>query len=76
MKDQKQLNKTKYKEVTAADAKACKGYEDVSDELAQRIADVIRVYTKVIYNCFREERFEEQKAKVISISKEEIKKAA
>lgn len=76
MEDQQPQNKTKYKDVTAADVKACKGYEDVSDELAQRIADAIRVYTEVIYNCFKEERFEEQKAKVICISKEEIKKAA
>ena len=76
MKDQKQLNKTNYKDVTAADVKACKGYEDVSDELAQRIADAIRVYTEVIYNCFKEERFEEQKAKVMSMNKEQIKKAA
>lgn len=76
MKDQHQLNKTKYKDVTASDVKACKGYEDISDELAQRIADAIRVYTEVIYNCFKEERFEEQKSKVISMNKEEIKKAA
>ena len=76
MKDQKQLKGTKYKDVTAADVKACKGYEDVSDELAQRIADAIRVYTEVIYNCFKEERFEEQKAKVMSMNKEQIKKAA
>lgn len=76
MKDQKQLNNAKYKDVTAADVKACKGYEDVSDELAQRIADAIRVYTEIIYNCFKEERFEEQKAKVMPMNKEEIKKAA
>lgn len=76
MKDQQPQNKPKYKDVTAADVKACKGYQDVSDDLAQRIADAIRVYTEVIYNCFKEERFEEQKAKVMSMSKEEIKKAA
>ena len=76
MKDQKQLNKTKYKNVTAADVKACKGYEDISDELAQRIADAIRVYTEIIYNCFKEERFSKQGAQVISMSTEETKKAA
>ena len=76
MKIGKQPNKTKYQDVTAADVKACKGYEDISEELAQKIADTIRVYTEVIYNCFKEERFEEQKAKVISIGKEEKKKAA
>lgn len=76
MKNEKQSTKTKYKDVTAADIKACKGYEDISDELAQKIADAIRVYTEVVYNCFKEGKFEEQKAKVVSISKEEKKKAA
>jgi hypothetical protein len=76
MKDQKQLKGIKYQDVTAADVQACIGYEEVSDELAQRIADAIRVYTEVIYNCFKEERFEEQKAKVISLNKEKNKKAA
>ena len=76
MKSEKQPTKTKYEDVTAADVKACKGYEDISEELAQKIADAIRVYTEIIYNCFKEERFKEQKAKVISISKEENKKAA
>ena len=76
MKTKKQPTKTKYKDVTAADVKSCKGYEDISDELAQKIADAIRVYTEIVYNCFKEGKFEEQKAKVISISKEEKKKAA
>ena len=76
MKAQKQLNKTKYKDVTAADVKACKGYEDVSDELAQEIADAIRVYTEIIYNCFKEERFPEQRAHVIYMNNQETKKAA
>jgi hypothetical protein len=76
MKSEKQPTKTKYKDVTAADVKACKGYEDISDELAQKIADAIRVYTEIVYNCFKEGEFEKQKAKVISISKEENKKAA
>ena len=76
MKTKNQPTKTKYEDVTAADVKACKGYEDISDELAQKIADAIRVYTEIIYNCFKEERLEEQKAKVISIGKEEKKKAA
>ena len=76
MKTKNQPTKTKYEDVTAADVKACKGYEDISEELAQKIADAIRVYTEIIYTCFKEERFEEQKAKVISIGKEEKRKAA
>ena len=76
MKTKNQPTKTKYEDVTAADVKACKGYEDISEELAQKIADAIRVYTEIIYNCFKEERLEEQKAKVISIGKGEKKKAA
>ena len=76
MKDQKQPKRIKFEDVTAEDVKACKGYEDISDELAQKIADAIRVYTEIIYNSFREGRFEEQKAKVISFGKHENKKAA
>jgi len=76
MKDQKQLNKAKYQDVTIADVKACKGYEDISDEMAQKIVDAIRVYTEIIYNCFKEGGLPEQQAKVISMGKTENKKAA
>ena len=76
MKQQNDSNQIKYTDVTIEDVKACRGYENISDELAQRIVDAIRVYTEIIYNCFKEERFEEQKAKVISIGKQENKKAA
>ncbi len=76
MKTKNQPTKTKYEDVTAADVKACKGYEDISEELAQKIADAIRVYTEIIYNGFREGRLEEQKAKVISFAKNENKNAA
>ena len=76
MKQQNNLNQIKYQDVTIEDVKACKGYENISDEMAQKIADAIRVYTEIIYSCFKEERFEEQKAKVISIGKQEYKKAA
>jgi hypothetical protein len=76
MKQQNNSNQIKYPDVTIDDVKACKGYENISNELAQKIADAIRVYTEIIYNCFKEERFEEQKAKVISIGKQENKKAA
>lgn len=76
MNKEKQPIKPKYKDVTVADIKACKGYECISDELAQKIADAIRGYSEIIYNCFREGKFEEQKAKVISLSSKENKKAA
>lgn len=76
MNHEKQPIKPKYKDVTAAEVKACKGYESISDELAHKIADAFRVYTEIIYNCFREGKFEEQKAKVISLNNKENKKAA
>ena len=65
-----------YKDLIAKDIKECKGFEGINEELAQKIADAIRVYTEIIYNCFIEERFEEQKAKVILMSKNEKNKAA
>jgi hypothetical protein len=76
MKEEKSPKKTKYKDVTIADVKACKGYEEISDDLAQKIVDAIRVYTEIIYNCFKEERFEEQKAKVISMRTNKNQKTA
>ena len=76
MKEEKSPNKTKYRDVTIADVKACKGYEEISDDLAQKIVDAIRVHTEIIYNCFKEERFEEQKAKVISMGANKNQKAA
>lgn len=69
-------SKTPYGDLTIEDIKACIEFKDVSDELAQQIADAIRVYTEIIYNCYFEERFEEQKAKVISINQGANKKAA
>jgi len=76
MNNEKQPIKLKYKDVTAADVKACKGYESISDELAQKIADAIRIYTEIIYKGFRERKFEEQEVKVISLNSKENKKAA
>ncbi len=77
MKNEKQSPKTtKYEDVTIADVKTSKGYENISDELAQKIADAIRVYTEIIYNCYKEGRFEEQKAKVVSLNRKENKTAA
>lgn len=71
-----QESKTTYRDLTIEDIKACKEFKDISDELAQQIADAIRIYTEIIYNCYTEGRFEEQKAKVISIKQEANKKAA
>lgn len=71
-----QDSKTTYRDLTIEDIKACKEFKDISDELAQQIADAIRIYTEIIYSCYTEGRFEEQKAKVISIKQEANKKAA
>ena len=76
MKNEKKLSKPKYEDVTAADVKACKGYEGVSDEEAQQIANAIRDYTEIIYNCFKDGKAEEGEAKVISLSCQENKRAA
>jgi hypothetical protein len=72
----KKPEKTKYKDLTAEDIKEYKEFHNISDELAQKMADAIRIYTEIVYNCFSEQRFEEQKAKLISINKEEKRKAA
>ena len=41
MKQQNNSNQIKYQDVTIEDLKACKGYENISDEMAQKIADAI-----------------------------------
>lgn len=76
VKNEKKPVKTKYEDVTEADVKACKGYESISDEEAQQIADAIRVYTEIIYNCFKDRKFEGGEAKVISLSSNKNKRAA
>lgn len=76
MKAEKKQPKPKYEDVAAADVKACKGYESISDEEAQQIANAIRVYTEIIYNCFKDGKFEEGEAKVISLSSNKNKRAA
>jgi len=65
-----------HKDLTAKDIKESEGFKEISDELAQKIANAIRVYTEIIYNCFTEERFEEQKAKLVSMNNQEKNKAA
>jgi hypothetical protein len=76
MKTSDEKQKPTYEDVTIADVRECKGFEKVSDELAQGIADAIRIYTEIIYNCYLEGRFEEEKAKVLSMNGENKKKAA
>jgi hypothetical protein len=51
-----------YNDVTIEDIKKCEGFENISDELAQQIADAIRVHTEIIYRCYIDERFPEQQA--------------
>jgi hypothetical protein len=76
MKSTKQVHETIHSDIRAADIKECEGFEEINDELAEKIANAIKVYTEIIYNCFKEERFEEQNAKMISLSYEERSKAA
>lgn len=76
MKPTEQDSKTIHSDITAADIKECEGFEEINDELAEKIANVIKAYTEIIYNCFIEERFKEQNAKMVSLSYEERSKAA
>lgn len=76
MKTEKEKPKQSYEDVTIADVKGCKEFEELSDEQAQGIADAIRVYTEVIYNCFAEGRFEDRQAKIVTLHREQTKKAA
>ena len=69
-------NEIPYKDLTLADIKAVDEFKDIPDELAQQIADTIRTYTEVIYACYQQERFKEQKAKVIQLPMAESKKVA
>ena len=76
MNDKGNSSKVKYPDVTIAEVKECKGYGKINDELAQSIVDAIRIYTEIIYTCYLENRFEEQKTKLISINQEANNKAA
>ena len=64
-----------YEDLTYADVKACKDFETISDELAQKIAEAIRVYTEIIYTCFVEGRLAEDNA-TVSLPKQQYKQAA
>lgn len=75
MKSQTKTSKTKYRDVTIADVKACKGFEGTSDEEAGNIVNTIRVFTEVIYYCFQQGRFPEQNM-VIPFSNDKSKHAA
>ena len=76
MKSKEQISETIHSDVTIADIKQCDGFESISDELAEKFVDTIKTYTEIIYNCFTEERFEEQNAKMVSLNYEERSKAA
>ncbi len=39
--------KETFKDVTIEDVKKCKSFENISNELAQKIADAIRAYRKL-----------------------------
>jgi hypothetical protein len=68
--------KSNYKDLTIEDIKALDDFKDISDDLAQQIADTIRTYTEIIYTCYIENRFDEQKAKVIELKSGQATKAA
>lgn len=76
MKTEKEKSTPSYEDVTIADVKECKAFEKVSDEMAQGIADAIRIYTEVIYNCFVEGKLQNKEAKIVTLHREQIKKAA
>lgn len=68
--------KSNYKDLTIEDVKALDDFKDISDELAQQIADTIRTYTEIFYMCYTESRFDEQKVKVIQLKPGKANKAA
>jgi hypothetical protein len=78
MKTEKEKTKPQQscEDVTIAEVKGCQGFEELSDAQAQSIADAIRVYTEIIYNCFVERRLTEEKAKIITLRIEHNQKAA
>lgn len=55
-------------DLTKEDVKVVEEFRDIPDELAQQIADAIRTYTEIIYQCYFQERFEEQNARVIQLT--------
>ena len=67
---------TQYEDLTKEDIKAVEEFKDISDELAQQIADTIRTYTEIIYACYHQERFKEQKTKIFQLIPAKTKKAA
>lgn len=76
MKTETVKPKQAHEDVTISDVLRCAGFEKVSDEQAQCIADAIRVYTEIIYNCFAEGRLAEGKPKVVALYTEQTKKVA
>jgi len=76
MKSKEQISEKIHSDVTIADIKQCDGFESISDELAEKFVKTIKGYTEIIYNCFAEERFEEQKAKIVSLNFKERNNAA
>ena len=76
MKNQDQALTSKYRDITIADVKASKGYETISDELAQQIIDTMKTYTEIIYSSFKECKLEQQSGKVVLMKTSNKKKAA
>ena len=76
MKNHPNSNKTAFQDLSIDDIKSCEEFKNISDEIAEQLAEAIRVFTEIIYKCYMENRFEEQKAKVIELKTKEAKKAA
>jgi hypothetical protein len=76
MQNHPNSNKTAFQDLNIEDIKSCEEFKNMSDEIAEQLAEAIRVFTEIIYKCYMENRFEEQKAKVIELKQKEAKKAA
>ena len=76
MKNHPNSNKAAFQDLSIEDIKSCEEFKNISNEIAEQLADAIRIFTEIIYKCYMENRFEEQKAKVIELKPKEAKKAA
>lgn len=76
MKNRPNSNKPAFEDLSIEDIKGCEEFKNISDEIAEQLAEAIRIFTEIIYKCYMENRFEEQKAKVIELKPKEAKKAA
>ena len=74
MKTKNQPTKTKYEDVTAADVKACKGYEDISEELAQKLPMPSGFIPRSFTTALRRKGLKSRRPKSYQLVKEKRKK--